>query len=141
MSVGISGDYAIAGAHGDDDQGGGSGSAYIFVRNGTIWALQAKLVGSDGAADDYFGNCVSISGSNAIAGAHGDDDQGSGSGSAYIFVRSGTDWTEQAKLTASDGAAGDRFGSSVSICGDRAIMGASWDDDQGDLSGSAYIFD
>jgi len=69
-----------------------------------------------------------------------DDDNGTNSGSAYIFKRSGTSWAEEAKLTASDGDDADYFGSSVSISGDYAIVGAYWDDDNGTNSGSAYIF-
>jgi hypothetical protein len=139
-SVSIDGDYVIVGASWDDDNGGESGSAYIFTRSGTVWTEQAKLLASDGAADDMFGCSVSIDGDYVIIGAYWDDDIGSKSGSAYIFTRSGTVWTEQAKLLASDGAAGDRFGGSVSIDGDYAIIGASSDNDNGDDSGSAYVF-
>ncbi|MHA1485386.1 MAG: FG-GAP repeat protein, partial [Candidatus Thorarchaeota archaeon] len=139
-SVSISGDYAIIGAYGDDDNGGSSGSAYVFIRSGTDWTEQAKLLASDGATYDYFGGSVSIDGDYAIIGAYRDDDNGKNSGSAYVFIRSGTDWTEQAKLIASDGDASDRFGGSVSISGDYAIVGARSDDDNGDYSGSAYVF-
>jgi len=139
-SVSVSGDYAIIGAYYDDDKGSYSGSAYIFKYDGTVWYEQAKLTASDGAADDLFGHCVSISGDYAIIGAYLDDDHGSESGSAYIFKRDGETWYEQDKLTASDGAAGDVFGYSVSISGDYAIVGAWRDDDKGDDSGSAYIF-
>jgi len=139
-SVSISGDYAIIGAHYDDDNGEHSGSAYVFNRSGSAWTEQAKLLASDGAASDYFGHSVSIDGEYAIVGAFGDDDNGEHSGSAYIFKRDGTAWTEQAKLLASDGAADDLFGHSVSISGDYAIIGAYYDDDNGDWSGSAYIF-
>jgi len=135
-SVSISGDYAIVGAHGNDDAGSISGSAYIFVRDGESWTEQAKLTASDAAAFDFFGSSVSISGDYAIVGAWADD----ASGSAYIFVRVGESWTEQAKLTASDAAVGDRFGESVSISGDYAIVGVRGDDDAGNASGSAYIF-
>ena len=62
----------------------------------------------------------------------GDDDNGTSSGSAYVFTRTGTTWTEQAKLTASDGAADDYFGSSVAIAGDTIVVGAYADDDNGD---------
>jgi len=96
---------------------------------------QAKLVASDGAAWDYFGVSVSISGDYAIVGAYYDGDKGTNSGSAYIFKRDGTSWPEQAKLTASDGAAWDNFGVSVSISGDYALVGT-----YGDYSESAYIF-
>ncbi|MHC4647274.1 MAG: FG-GAP repeat protein [Planctomycetota bacterium] len=139
-SVSISGDYAILGAHGDDDNGSMSGSAYIFKRSGTSWSEEAKLLASDGADDDRFGCSVSVSGTTALVGAYNDDDNGSYSGSAYIFKRSGTNWNEQAKLLASDGAIGDAFGGSVSISGDHAIVGAKRDDDNGTDSGSAYIY-
>ncbi len=139
-SVSISGDYAVVGAYADDDNGGMSGSAYIFKRSGTSWSQQAKLLASDGAELDWFGWSVSLSGAYAIVGAHWDDDNGTDSGSAYIFERSGTSWSQQAKLTASDGAAIDLFGRSVSISGDYAIVGVNGDDDNGGGSGSAYIF-
>jgi len=137
LSVSIDGDYAIVGAWGDDDNGDMSGSAYIFTRSGTAWTEEAKLLASDGAADDSFGVSVSISGDYAVIGAPLNVGW---SGSAYIFTRSGTAWTEQAKLLASDGAADDHFGGSVSIDGDYAIIGARYDDDNGVDSGSAYIF-
>jgi hypothetical protein len=136
-SVSISGDFAIAGAYADDDNGSASGSAYIFEWDGANWSQQAKLLASDGAASDYFGYSVSISGDFAIAGAYGDDDKGSNSGSAYIFKRDGETWSQQQKLLASDGAAGDYFGYSVSISGNKAIAGAYNDVS---AAGSAYIF-
>ncbi|MCF7809898.1 T9SS type A sorting domain-containing protein [bacterium] len=139
-SVSISGDLALIGAFWDDDDGEKSGSAYIFVRDGTDWTQQAKLTANDAAPDDRFGYSVSISGYYAVVGARGDDDDGEWSGSAYIFVRDGTDWTQQAKLTADDADANDVFGCSVSISGDYAVVGACGDDDDGELSGSAYIF-
>ncbi|MCJ7776913.1 MAG: FG-GAP repeat protein [Sedimentisphaerales bacterium] len=133
-SVSISGDYAIVGAIYDDDKGYNSGSAYIFKRNGESWSQQAKLLASDGAAEDYFGGSVSISGDYAIVGACWDDIY---KGSAYIFKRDGTGWSQQQKLTASDGAAEDYFGCSVSISGDKIIVGAYGDNFS---RGSAYIF-
>ena len=139
-SVSISGDYAIVGVISDDDKGSESGSAYIFKWDGTSWNQQQKLLASDGAAVDYFGISVSISGDYAIVGAIYDDDKGSDSGSAYIFKWNGTSWSQQQKLTASDGAAADQFGRSVSISGDYTIVGAKYDDDKGSASGSAYIF-
>ena len=139
-SVSINGDYAIIGAYGDDDNGDRSGSAYIFTRSGSTWNEQAKILASDGELIDYFGLSVSIDEDYAIIGAYHDDDNGDWSGSAYIFTRSGSTWNEQAKLLASDGAAFDEFGYSVSIDGDYAIIGARWDDDNGVGSGSAYIY-
>jgi RHS repeat-associated protein len=136
-SVSISGEYAVVGAYRDDDQGTDSGSAYVLQRAGTNWIEQAKLTASDGSAHDYFGCSVSMTGDYAAVGAYNDDDGGDSSGCAYIFKRDGTSWTEQAKLTASDAAAYDYFGSCVSISGDCAIVGAYNDDD----SGSAYVFE
>jgi hypothetical protein len=138
--VSISGDYAIVGANGNDDNGSNSGSAYIFKREGETWSQQAKLLATDGDAQDFFGHSVSISGDYAIVAALGDDDKGNMSGSAYIFKRNGETWSQQAKMLASDGAAEDQFGMSVSISGDLAVVGTNLDDDKGNRSGSAYIF-
>jgi hypothetical protein len=146
-SVSISGDYAIVGAYGDDDNGNDSGSAYIFERMGIEWSQKAKLTPDDGATDDHFGYSVSISGDYAIVGAPLDDDNGYNSGSAYVFQKpldSWTDMTETAKLTASDGyghhdpyvPVSDNFGRSVNISENYAIVGA-----YGLFrDGSAYIF-
>jgi hypothetical protein len=100
-----------------------------------------KLLAGDGAAGDYFGASVAVSGNTAIIGAYGDDDKGSGSGTAYVFVRAadGT-WSQQAKLTADDGASWDVFGCSVAVSGDTAVIGAYADDDKGSASGSTYVF-
>ncbi len=141
-SVAIAGDTVVVGANGNDDVPSNSGSAYVFVRSGTTWTQQAKLTALDAAAADFFGTSVSVAGDTAVVSATGDDDGGSGSGSAYVFVRSGTTWTQQAKLIALDDAAGDEFGYSVSVSvsGDTGIIGARSDDDAGNNSGSAYVF-
>ena len=135
-SVSINSDYAIIGAPYDDDKGDGSGSAYIFKRDGSrsSWTQQAKLTSSDGASGDTFGYSVSISGYYAIIGASGDD---SDRGSSYIFERDGSIWMQRQKLIASDAASSDYFGHSVSISGDYAIVGAYGDDSE---RGSSYIF-
>ncbi len=139
-SVSISGDYAIVGAYGDDDNGSSSGSAYIFGLEDGDWIEQAKITASDTAASDYFGRAVSLSEDYAIVGAYGDDDNGSSSGAAYIFGLEDGDWTQQARITARDAAASDYFGRAVSLSGDYAIVGAYGDDDNGSSSGAAYIF-
>ena len=92
----------------------------------------------DAAAGDLFGYSVEIDGDTAIVGAQNDDDDGTDSGSAYIFIRSGATWIQQAKLTALDAAATDRFGTSVSIYGDTAIVGA--DQRSGNGRGAVYVF-
>ena len=141
-SVSIDGDTAVIGAPFDDDNDYNSGSAYVYVRSNGVWTEQQKLTASDGAADDQFGLSVSIAGDTAVIGAHNDDDNGNGSGSAYVYVRSNGVWSEQQKLTASDGAQDDYFGYSVSIDGDTAVIGAWRDDDDGNGSdsGSAYVY-
>jgi hypothetical protein len=137
QSVSIDGDYAIIGTCRDNDNGGNSGSAYIFKRSGMNWTQQAKLLALDGKPNDCFGWSVSISGDYAIIGAFADDNN---KGSAYIFKREDSNWTEQQKLLALDGDEVDNFGYSVSISGDYAIVGAYCHDHNVNGSGSAYIF-
>ena len=84
---------------------------------------------------------MAVAGDTAVIGARFDDDEGSNSGSAYIFTRTGSSWSEQAKLTAGDAANGDQFGISVAVSDDTAVIGADLDDDGGSASGSAYMFD
>ncbi len=103
------------------------------------WEQIHKLTATDAAAGDGFGRPVAISGGIAIIGARGNDDAGSFSGSAYLFdVAPGE---QLQKLTADDAAEGDLFGTSAAISGDVAIIGAPGDDDAGETSGSAYLFD
>lgn len=139
-TVAISGNTVIVGALEDDDAGENSGSAYVFTRTGNTWTQQAKLIASDGTANSLFGSAVAISGNTAIVGAWGDDEKGSASGAAYIFTRSGNTWTQQTKLTASDGVARDFFGRAVAISGNTAVVSAWGDDDGGNSAGSLYVF-
>jgi len=138
LDVSLSGDTALIGAPGDDDNGVNSGSAYVFIRTGTTWSQQQKLLASDGAAYDYFGYSVSLDGNTALIGARGDE---SNTGSAYVFTRTGTTWAQQTKLLASDGGYDDRFGWTVSLDGDTALIAAPLDDISSvDNAGSAYVF-
>lgn len=139
ISVSLSGDTALIGANRDDDNGNRSGSAYVYIRTGTTWTQQAKLIASDGAEEERFGIDVALEGDTAMIGSE-TPDNGDNSGSVYVFTRSGTTWTEQQKLLASDGAAADWFGFSIALEGDTALFAASLDDDKGAQSGSAYIF-
>ena len=142
-SVAIDGDTAVVGAYFDDDGGTNSGSAYVFVWDGSTWSQQAKLTSSNAAAGDEFGFPVSIDGNTIVVGARWDDDAGFNSGAAYVFVRpegGWTDSTQDAKLTASDATGGEGFGGGVSINGDTIVVGAYRDDDAGTDSGSAYVF-
>jgi uncharacterized repeat protein (TIGR01451 family) len=143
FSVSVSADTVVAGAiFGDSPAGSDVGSAYVFVRSGTIWTQQQELAAPDGAASDEFGFSVSVSVDSVVVGVPLDDNAGGAdAGSAYVFVRSGAIWTQQQKLTASDGAAADKFGTSVSLSADTAIVGAPSDDlpGAGD-AGSGYVF-
>ncbi len=141
-SVSISGDAIVVGAWQDDDGGGDSGSAYVyrFDPGSGDWEHQAKLTAADPASDDRFGRSVSISGDVAVIGAYADDDDGSKSGSAYVFRSAAGVWYQEAKLTAHDAAAGDRFGWSVSVSGDVALIGAIRDDEGATNAGAAYTF-
>ena len=93
-----------------------------------------SLAASDGAAYDQFGKSVSISGDTGLVGAWGDN---SNTGAAYVFLRSGTSWSQQAKLTATDATSTDQFGWSVAIDADTAVIGAPFDNSN---TGAVYVF-
>jgi FG-GAP repeat len=130
-SVAISGSTAVVGAPFSSDD---IGAAYVFVRSGTTWSQQKELTASDASAGtvDDFGWSVALSGATVIVGAYGL----SGKGAAYVFVRSGTSWSQRQKLTASDAAKGDEFGYSVAISGSTAVVCA----DHKNKTGAAYVF-
>lgn len=149
ISVALSsdGDTAIAGAYQADVAGDGDrGAAYVFTRSGSTWTEQRKLIATDGASSDNFGNSVVLSGdgNTAIVGAYyADVGANNDQGSAYVFTRSDTTWSEQTKLTASDGAAMDFFGYKVALNtdGDTAVIGAYYADMPGKTNqGAAYVF-
>jgi len=138
-SVALDGDTVLVGAVSDGAINFNPSSAYVFTRSGNTWTQQAKLVAEDGVPNDYFGASVALDGNTALVGAYGDDvGVNSHQGSAYVFTRSGSTWTQQAKLVAGDGAITDRFGFSVTLDGDTALVGA-YPDDVGAI-GSAYVF-
>jgi hypothetical protein len=176
-SVAVSGDTLVVGAvwensnatgvNGDqsDNSATNSGAAYVFVRNGTNWTQQAYLKASNTGAYDQFGCSVSVSGDTLVVGAwdesssatgvNGDqsDDSALASGAAYVFVRTGTNWSQQGYLKASNNGAGDHFGLSVAVSGDTLVVGAplessnatgvngNQDDDNAEWAGAAYIFE
>ncbi len=138
-TVALSGDTALVGAYNKNDS---TGAAYVFVRSGAGWVQQATLAASDGRTGDRFGIAVAVSGETALVGADRDDvNPNDYQGSAYIFVRSGTDWNQQAKLTASDGAQNDNFGSVVALSGSTAFVGVPTDEVDANMTqGSVYVF-
>jgi len=152
-AVAVSGNTVVIGACGEDSNANGvngdrndnscpeSGAAYIFVRSGTAWSRktwsqQAYIKASNTGAGDHFGSAVAISGDIVVIGAHGEDSKANGinkdqgnngaanSGAAYVFQRKGTRWCQLAYLKASNSNAEDRFGSSVAINADTAVIGA-----------------
>ena len=145
-SVAVSGDSAVVGASFADGPATQTGAAYVFQRDegGTDnWGELTKLTASDAQSGDFFGR-VAVDGDTALVGAHTEDAGGDDAGAAYVFQRDegGTDnWGELTKLTASDAQADDRFGISVAVAGDTAIVGALWEDAGGDLAGATYVFD
>ena len=175
-SVAVAGDTVVVGAaretsnatgvNGDqsDNSLAKSGAAYVFVRNGTNWSQQAYLKASNTGAGDEFGISVAVSGDTVVVGArheasnatgvNGDQSDNSvvSAGAAYVFVRNGTSWSQQAYLKASNPVLGDTFGHSVAVSGDTVVVGASSENingtgvngnqigDLAENSGAAYVF-
>ena len=173
QSVAVSGDTVVVGAPAEDssttgvnstpnETTTGAGAAYVFVRSGTTWTQQAYLKASQVSANDSFGASVAVSGNTVVVGAWQEDssttgvnstpDESSlGAGAAYVFLRSGTTWSQQAYLKASQVTSDDRFGASVAMSGDTVVVGAYYEDsnttgvnstpnESGSASGAAYVF-
>ena len=173
ISVAVSGDTVVVGARNEDSSTTGvastptesasnAGAAYVFVRSGTAWSQQAYLKASQVTASDRFGWSVAVSGDTVVVGAYGEDSSTTGvnstpdesaadAGAAYVFVRSGTTWSQQAYLKASQVTAGDLFGYSVAVSGDTVVVGAiqeassttgvnSTPNELASNAGAAYVF-
>jgi hypothetical protein len=147
VSISEDGNTVLIGATGEDTSPNSSnGAVYVFTRSGTTWTQQAKLLASDAASSDTFGFSSSISadGNTALIGAHLEDTSpNTNNGAAYVFTRSGTTWTQQAKLLASDAASNDNFGLSVDISsnGNTALIGAPYESTSPNSSnGAVYLF-
>lgn len=177
VSVAVSGQTVVVGAPGEDSNATGvngtgvdvspyydSGAAFVYMRDGTNWIQAAYLKASNGDIGDEFGKSVGISGDAIVVGAWSEDSNSTGingaqdnntipySGAAYVFVRQGTNWTQQAYLKASNTGTNDLFGTSVGISGHTVAVAALWEDssavgvngeandDSAPDSGAAYIF-
>ncbi|MBI5363776.1 MAG: FG-GAP repeat protein [Planctomycetes bacterium] len=174
--VGISGDTIVVGARLESSDATGvngaqnnnnaslSGAAYVFVRNGTTWSQQAYLKASNSEANDVFGSTVAISGDTVVVGTASErsnatgvngnqaDNSLVGAGAAYVFARSGTTWSQQAYLKASNTGSIDQFGHSLAISGDTIAVGAVGEasnatgvngnqlDNSASGSGAVYVF-
>jgi hypothetical protein len=175
-SISLSGDTLVVGAPGEssnatgvdgnqiDESAATSGAAYIFVRSGTTWSQQAYLKASNTGNSDMFGNIVTLSGNTAVVGAFQEDSNATGidgdqtnnsaitAGAAYVFVRSGSTWSQQAYLKASNAGGGDSFGNALALSGDTLMVGASQEDsnatgidgnqsdDSAAAAGAVYVF-
>jgi hypothetical protein len=144
ISAAVSGDTVVIGAH---------SGAYVFVRKGAKWAQQAHLKGSYPLEQDGpMGSVVSVSGDTIVIGVSGDSSNATGvngdgnnnespnSGAAYVFARSGTTWTQQAYLKASNPSAGADFAKSVSVSDNTVAVGADAESGTTQGSGAAYVF-
>ena len=144
-SIDIFGDVAVVGASSDNEKGSGAGAAYVFSRSVSdeTWRRDAKLIASDASSNDRFGQSVAVSGNYVFVGAPYDDENGSQSGSVYVFKRdaSTNTWSQTAKLTASNAAPNDQFGTSVAVNGDRALVGAPYKASAFGGSGVVYVFE
>jgi uncharacterized repeat protein (TIGR01451 family) len=138
-AVSLSGDILLVGAPRHE---AGNGAAYVFVRSGSTWTLQQKLVApSPPVPNGAFGRAVAVSGDTAVIGAWDNNLLSGDPGAAFVFVRSGAAWTLQQKLVATDAAAGDGFGVAVALEGDRAAVGAPYANPSGvEAAGAAYVF-
>jgi FG-GAP repeat/Immunoglobulin domain len=142
-SSAVDADRVAVGSYSDDDPVGGAhaGSAYLFRHDGGVWVFEQKVTASDIEGNAQFGTSVALDGSRLIVGAPYDDEGAMDAGAAYIFERLGNVWTQAIKLAPADPAAGDRFGHTVALRGDRTLIGSYSDDQAAASAGAAYIFE
>ncbi len=140
FAVAISADRAVVGSPYDDANGVYSGSAHVFRRVAGVWVHETKLLPDDGAADNFFGWSVSISGTSVAVGAFNAFGNAWGAGKVYVFFHDGSSWHQQAGIAASDGETAEGFGHAVSLFADVLLVGAPRDDDNGPNAGSAYVY-
>ena len=148
-ALALSGATALVGAPLGDGAAADSGAVYVFELQPAGWVQTAVLTAGDGDAGDRFGGSVSLSGDTAWIGASLDDVDGPGgpppvlidAGSAYAFERTGGVWSEDAKLVPAGASAFDRFGTSVSVSGETALVGASFGEGEVPNSGAAHVFE
>ncbi|MBV9210874.1 MAG: VCBS repeat-containing protein [Acidobacteria bacterium] len=138
QSVAISGDTMVVG----NPYNTSAGEAVVYRYNGSTWAVEAHLIGPERTPGDEFGHSVAIDGDTIVVSAWADNtDAGNDTGSATVFSRNGTTWTQQAFLTATDPHVEDFFGTSVAINGSTIAVGAHAADAPGVVnSGAVYVF-
>ena len=142
-AIAVDGNHLFIGAYMDDENlSTNSGSVYYFTFDGTQWTEKAKLYAGDPNGNDNFGNAIAVDGNHLFIGALMDDDNlSTNSGSVYYFSYDGSNWTEQAKLHASDANGNDNFGNAIAVDGNHLFIGAYMDDENlSTNSGSVYYF-
>lgn len=143
LAVALDGDTVVVGAESDDHEGGNAaGSAVVFFRSDEEWTEQAFLTASDAADGDHFGNSVAVAGDTVVVGSKWDNHEaGAAAGSAWVFHRDSGAWYPEAKLTAGDTMAGDRFGMAVALSEDTLLVGATHVDHTGVTdAGAVYVY-
>jgi hypothetical protein len=137
-AVAIDGDTILVGAPGSDCAAGEDcGAVYVFTRTDSGWVEQAKLTAANAAGSDFFGSAIALDGTTIVVGAYGVNcAAGTECGAAYLFTGSGSNWSEQGQLVASDVTVDDQFGSAVAIEGGTAVVGARGSG----CCGAAYVF-
>ena len=140
ISVAIRGDVMIVGAQYHDEGADNAGAAYVYRLEGGGWSFEDKLTAADPTANAWFGNSVAIDGDAAVVGAWGEGENGALAGAAYVFHVDAGIWSEEAKLTASDGEIVDFYGWAVAIEGDLAVVTAIGDDDAAGEAGAVYLY-
>lgn len=140
-AVAIAGERIVVGTPAEDSAKGAV-HVYRYNPSTTTWVEEQKLIALDGAAGDQFGFSVAIAGDQIAVGAPFDSDNGSQSGSAYVFryYADTMTWSQEQKITASDGAPNDFFGFSTAIAGNRVVIGSPLDDDKASRSGAVYVY-
>jgi hypothetical protein len=134
-AVALDGDVAVIGCPGDANT---RGFAFVFARSGGVWTQQAALSAQGGHIGDLFGGSVAVSGTTVAVGCRAlNSGAGASSGAVFVFTRSGTTWSQQARLVAGDSAAGDNFGGAVALLGDTLLAGAPY---KASRAGAAYVF-
>jgi hypothetical protein len=143
FSVALDGNSVVVGAYeGDIDGTSRAGVAYIFAKIDANWVEQQKLFDvNDPCGGDDFGWSVAIKNDTILAGCPYDFTDGNKTGSVFEFVRTGSTWVQSDRLTAGDADANDEFGKSVALAGRHIVIGATYNFNDGNSTGSAYIFD
>ncbi len=139
-TLAIAGDRMLVGAYADSNQAEAAGAAYMYVRINGVWTLEQQLLANDGGPFRNFGCSVALTNDTALVGATSFGQMPQMPGAAYVFVRQGQTWTQQAKLSVDATVPSDMFGERVALSGNTALISAAYEDDDRPDIGAAYVF-